>query len=56
MNDTVKHWFDAVMLVCASVGMALNSIVAFLASASALIWYGLRIYDWWKGRKNVNVK
>lgn len=55
MNDTLKHWFDAVMLILASVGMALNSVVAFLASASALVWYGIRIYDWWKGRQIGNV-
>lgn len=56
MSDTLKHWFDVGMLVATAMGVALNSLVAFLASVSALIWYGIRIYDWWKGRQNGNVR
>lgn len=56
MNDTVKHWFDVGMLAATAAGVALNSVVAFLASVAALTWYTLRIYDWYKGKTNGNVQ
>lgn len=53
LSEPVKVVIDAVALVVAF-GTWLTTILPALASLASLVWACIRIYEWWKGKKNGN--
>lgn len=48
MNDHVKHILDG-----ASMATAVAAVTAWLppiAAALSIVWYLIRIFDWWRGK------
>lgn len=54
MVNQIKNVVDHTALLAAfsSVIGLLQGILAILASAAALVWSCIRIYEWWKTKKN----
>jgi hypothetical protein len=50
--ESVKHGVDAVgaMAVLLNVIHALPDVLAAIASLVTIIWYGIRIHEWRKGK------
>lgn len=48
----VKTIFDWISLSIA--GLSLASLLPAIASLLSIVWTGIRIYEWSKGRKNTN--
>jgi hypothetical protein len=50
--DGVKHGVDAVgaLAVLLSVVHVLPDVLAGIASLVTIIWYGIRIYEWRRGK------
>lgn len=47
--EPAKHGVDAVAALS-----AIGAVVGWLPSIAAaltIVWYGIRIYEWWRGRK-----
>lgn len=55
LSEPIKIVLDAIAVVV-SVASWLTSILPALASLVTLAWGCIRIYEWWKGRKNGNVR
>jgi hypothetical protein len=52
MSEHFKNLLDTV-----SLGVAVTAFIKVLpalASLASLIWTGIRVYEWWKGKKDVN--
>lgn len=56
MSSTVKHWFDIAAGVATVLSHVATPIVTFVTSVLGAIWYGIRLYEWWKGKNNANVR
>lgn len=54
MVSQIKNVVDHTALLAAfsSVIGLLQGVLAILASAAALTWSCIRIYEWWKNKKN----
>jgi hypothetical protein len=54
MSDHIKNIIDTL-----SLGVAVTAflkILPALASILSIVWTGIRIMEWWKGRKNGNIR
>lgn len=55
MNSTAKHVLDSVFAILSMIGIFITNLATFLAAIASLVWYGIRIYEWYKEKKNVNI-
>lgn len=55
LSEPVKITLDALAVVVSVVSW-LSTLLPALASLVTLAWGVIRIYEWWKGKKNGNVK
>lgn len=51
ISDPVKNVLDAIAALTAAAGVFLSTIVPALAAVASLAWYGIRIYEWYKSKK-----
>lgn len=51
--EPVKHGIDTVTAaaVLASLVHAIPDVLSWLAAAMSALWYGIRIYEWWKSKR-----
>jgi nitrogen fixation protein FixH len=56
LPESVKHILDLLAGVAAFLGVFLATTLPILAATASLIWYGIRIYEWYKAKQNGNVK
>lgn len=54
MSQGLKHWVDIAAAILTALGTAAAPVVTFLASLGAAVWYGIRIYDWYKEKQHGN--
>jgi hypothetical protein len=54
--DKLKHTCDAVAACSAIVTIVgwLPVVLGTVASTLSIIWYGIRFYEWYKGKRNGN--
>jgi hypothetical protein len=53
LNEPIKMTLDAIAIIFSFV-IWVTKILPALASAVTLAWGCIRIYEWWKGRKDGN--
>jgi hypothetical protein len=56
MNDTVKHYIDVLVPIATLLATVATPICVFLTSFLGSVWYCIRIYEWLKGKKDVDVR
>lgn len=51
--DHIKHGIDAVSAcaVIASLSHMFPEILSGTAALLSIVWYGIRIYEWWRTKK-----
>lgn len=57
--EKIKHFFDGCAAAAACTGVLavmefLPTILGAIASIMSIVWYSIRFYEWYKGKKNVN--
>lgn len=54
--NSVKHWVDITIAIMVAVATKLAALMTFVTAFLGAVWYAIRIYEWWKGRKNANLR
>lgn len=54
MSQSVKHWIDIVLGLVIAVATNAAPIITAISGILAMIWYWIRIYEYLKGKNNVN--
>lgn len=52
LHPNLKHGVDVTAALIAAFGLSFSTIASGIASVAAAVWYGCRIYDWYKARKD----
>lgn len=56
MNEHAKHWMDIGVAIAYVLATVATPMITFITASLGAIWYGIRIYEWAKGRYNANVR
>ena len=56
MTEHTKHMIDATAFLASLATLAdyINHIAGLLLTVAGLCWYGIRFYEWYKGKKDGN--